>query len=62
VTQTVQARGIGAAQSLPARDVLDRLEVSADRGLDAEEAERRLGEFGPNVVERETRDGIFRLL
>ena len=49
------------AASLPAERVLAELETRAD-GLTEEEAQRRLEEFGPNVVTREQRFTRLRLL
>ena len=47
--------------SLPAREVLARV-TSADAGLSAAEAARRLAEVGPNVLARARREGPLALL
>ncbi|MCC6556242.1 MAG: HAD-IC family P-type ATPase [Polyangiaceae bacterium] len=47
--------------SLPPRDVLERVR-SAEGGLDADEAARRLHEVGPNVLARPRREGPLKLL
>jgi magnesium-transporting ATPase (P-type) len=62
VTELVRERVGGDAASLPVWEVLDGLGVSVEGGLGAGEAERRLGEHGPNVIERGSRDGVLRLL
>jgi len=43
------------AASRPAEEVLRDLGTSAEEGLGAEEAARRLEEVGPNVLDREQR-------
>ena len=39
--------------ALPAKDVTARMGVDPDDGLDGEEAQRRLGEYGPNELPAE---------
>jgi len=48
--------------SRTAGEVLGELGVSVREGLSEEEARRRLEEFGPNVLERRSQEGIFGLL
>ena len=50
------------AASRPAEEVVRALGTSAEGGLDRAEAERRLGEFGPNVLERASGEGVWRIL
>ena len=49
------------ASTAPADDVLRKLETSP-KGLSADQAERRLDEYGPNVVGQEANGGWLRLL
>ena len=50
------------AASRPAEDVVGDLGTTAEGGLDRAEAERRLGEFGPNVLDRVSGEGAWRIL
>ena len=50
------------AASRPAEGVVRDLGTSAEGGLDAAEAERRLREFGPNVLDRAPGEGIWKIL
>ncbi|MDE2237363.1 MAG: hypothetical protein KGK30_05705, partial [Elusimicrobia bacterium] len=45
--------------SLPAEQVLARLGCSAERGLSAEEAARRLERWGPNEIRPSRREGLL---
>ena len=51
-----------APHSRASREILEELGVSAERGMDAAEAERRLQEAGPNALTRDSRGGIPRIL
>jgi Ca2+-transporting ATPase len=48
--------------ALEASEVVQALETSPDRGLTADEAARRLEEFGPNELEEAPRPGIWQHL
>ena len=50
------------AASRPAEEVVRGLGTSAVGGLDRAEAERRLGEFGPNVLDRASGEGVWKIL
>src|SRR5215212_6068710 len=50
------------AASRSAEEVLRDLGTSAQGGLDEAEAERRLGEFGPNVLDRQSGEGPWTIL
>jgi magnesium-transporting ATPase (P-type) len=50
------------AASLPTREVLDALQTSEQEGLNSAEAEKRLEEFGPNVLQKSSGDGVLKLL
>jgi magnesium-transporting ATPase (P-type) len=50
------------AASRSAEEVLRDLGTSAEGGLDGAEAERRLGEFGPNVLDRQSGEGPWTIL
>ncbi len=52
----------GAWHALPVAEVAARLETMADRGLEAAEAERRLGVHGANVLQEQRRRGPWRML
>jgi magnesium-transporting ATPase (P-type) len=56
--------GLSAAEaaSRSAEEVLGALESSAREVLGSEEAERRRGEFGPNVLDRASGEGALRIL
>ncbi|MFI7680409.1 cation-translocating P-type ATPase [Actinophytocola sp. NPDC049390] len=47
---------------LPAADVLARLDVASDTGLTAQEVERRVRRYGPNVVPVQRGAGVLRML
>jgi len=55
-------RGASPPHSRAARGSLEELDVSAEKGLDAAEARRRLEEAGPNVLARGSRGGALRIL
>ena len=60
---STEAEGRASApHSRASRESLEELGVSAERGLDAAEAEKRLEEAGPNVLARDSRGGIPRIL
>jgi Ca2+-transporting ATPase len=48
--------------AVPGQDVLDALEVSADRGLDAAEVKERRREYGPNRLQRTQRKSAWQIL
>jgi magnesium-transporting ATPase (P-type) len=50
------------AAAQPAEEVVRDLGTSAERGLDGAEAQRRLGEFGPNVLDRASGEGVWKIL
>ena len=50
------------AASRTAEEVLRALESSAREGLGSEEAKRRLEEFGPNVLDRGSGEGVWKIL
>jgi magnesium-transporting ATPase (P-type) len=50
------------AASRPAEEVLRSLGTSAEEGLGAEEAKKRLEEVGPNVLDRASGEGALRIL
>lgn len=49
------------AYALPAADVTRRLAVDPTQGLDPAEAQRRLGQFGPNAMRARETVGVVRL-
>ncbi|MGH3088610.1 MAG: cation-translocating P-type ATPase [Rubrobacteraceae bacterium] len=55
-----EAKTIEAA-SRPARELLEEFATSVEGGLGVGEAERRLDEVGPNVLERGSRGGVIRM-
>ena len=55
-------RRASAPHSRAARESLEELGVSAEQGLNAAEAEKRLEETGPNVLAWGSRGGIPRIL
>jgi magnesium-transporting ATPase (P-type) len=48
--------------ALPAGEVLEALEVSAEEGLGEVEVRERLGEFGRNVLAKGSGEGVLKLL
>ena len=46
----------------PAEEVVRDLGTSVEGGLEAAEAERRLEEFGPNVLDRASGEGVWKIL
>ena len=58
---TEAKRNASPPHSRASREILDDLGVSAERGMDAAEAERRLEEAGPNALARDSRGGIPRI-
>jgi len=62
VTELAEGRTGVQAASLPTREVLDALQTSEQEGLSSAEAELRLEEFGPNVLQKSSGDGVLKLL
>ena len=58
---TEAERSASAPHSRASRESLEELGVSAEQGLDAAEAEKRLERAGPNVLARDSRGGIPRI-
>jgi len=48
--------------SLPASEVLERLQVDPERGLSADEVRERLAKFGPNELREQPRPGFLQRL
>ena len=55
-----EAREAGTAERVD--DFVDRLSTDPERGLDEDEAKRRLEEHGPNAIEEEKQNPILRFL
>jgi len=49
-------------EKMSSREALDELSVDPDKGLSKEEAERRLHDFGQNIIEEERRNPLLQLL
>ena len=62
MTESQSVRLADDPASRTAVEVLGELGVSVKKGLSEEEARRRLEEFGPNVLERRSQEGILGLL
>jgi len=62
MTESQSVRLADNPASRTAAEVLGELGVSVQGGLSEEEARRRLEEFGPNVLERRSQEGVFGLL
>src|SRR3712207_1931665 len=50
------------AASRPAEEVVRDLGTSVEGGLEGAEAERRLEQFGPNVLDRTSGEGVWKIL